>query len=187
LPQTEVIKSENRIPKLETNSNIQKVIRIDGFVKRPRSRRTNLVARNVLKVRRSDNEMKRNAEIGLFTKTSRFDQAIEDQSEKTVPAGGAKLPSQMNPAGGANTHPPIMPSKPGEFLRGRADRPAPLSAPKAADFKNDPMRIGKGVAVLALDADALGRPGDGMQATAAEDVSFLFRRFLLGGGCPGRR
>jgi hypothetical protein len=48
----------------------QKVIRIDDFVKRPRSRRANLVARGVLTVRRSDNEMKRNAEIGLFTKSS---------------------------------------------------------------------------------------------------------------------
>jgi hypothetical protein len=167
LPQTEVIESENRIPKLETNSNIQKVIRIDGFVKRPRSRRANLVARGALKVRRSDNEMTRNAEIGLFTKPSRFDQAIEDQSEKRVPVGGAKAPPHMKPAGGAYAHPPIMPCKPGEFLRSRADRPTPLGAPKAADFKNDPMRIGKGVAVLALDADTLGWPGDGMQAAAA--------------------
>jgi len=48
------------------------VIRFDDFVKRPRSRRANLVARGVLKVRRSDSEMKRNAEIGLFTKSSRL-------------------------------------------------------------------------------------------------------------------
>jgi hypothetical protein len=32
----------------------------------------NLVARGVLSVRRSDSEMKRNAEIGLFTKSSRL-------------------------------------------------------------------------------------------------------------------
>ena len=49
----------------------QKIIRFDDFVKRPRSRRANLVARGVLKVRRSDREMKRNAEIGLFRKSSR--------------------------------------------------------------------------------------------------------------------
>jgi len=48
----------------------QKAIRIDGFVKRPSSRRANRVEWGVLHVRRSDNEMKRNAEIGLFTKPS---------------------------------------------------------------------------------------------------------------------
>ncbi len=48
-----------------------KVIRFDDFVKRPMSRRANLVARGVLKVRRSASEMKRNAEIGLLTKSSR--------------------------------------------------------------------------------------------------------------------
>jgi hypothetical protein len=47
----------------------QKVIRFDDFVKSPRSRRANLVSRGVLAIRRSDNEMKRNAEIGLFTKS----------------------------------------------------------------------------------------------------------------------
>jgi len=35
------------------------------------SRRANLVARGVLKVRRSNSEMKRNAEIGIFTKSSK--------------------------------------------------------------------------------------------------------------------
>jgi hypothetical protein len=32
----------------------------------------NLVSRGVLIVRRSDNEMKRNAEVGLITKSSKF-------------------------------------------------------------------------------------------------------------------
>ena len=41
----------------------------------PSSRRANLVSRGVLKVRRSDSEVKRNAEIGLFTKPS----ALENQ------------------------------------------------------------------------------------------------------------
>ena len=44
----------------------------DGFVKRPRSRRANLAERGVLEVRRSDSEMKRNAEIGFSTKPSRL-------------------------------------------------------------------------------------------------------------------
>jgi hypothetical protein len=50
--------------------NSKKIIRIDDFVKRPRSRRANLVPRGVLSVRRSGSEMTRNAEIGLFTKSS---------------------------------------------------------------------------------------------------------------------
>jgi hypothetical protein len=35
-----------------------------------RSRRANLVERGVVKVRRSDSEMKRNAEIGFFAMSS---------------------------------------------------------------------------------------------------------------------
>lgn len=50
----------------------QKVIHIDDFVKRSRSRRPNLMARGILAVRRSDSEMKRNEKIGLFTKSSRI-------------------------------------------------------------------------------------------------------------------
>jgi hypothetical protein len=52
--------------------NLQIVERIDDFVKRPRSRRANLVPRGVLAVRRSGDEMKCNAEIGLFAKSSIF-------------------------------------------------------------------------------------------------------------------
>jgi hypothetical protein len=50
----------------------QKLIRFDDFVKGTRSRRESLVARGVLAVRRSGSEIKRNAEIGLFTKSSGF-------------------------------------------------------------------------------------------------------------------
>jgi hypothetical protein len=60
----------------------QKIIRFYDFVKRPRSRRANLVARCVLKVRRSASEMKRNAEIGLFTKSSKFN---VDRDKANVP------------------------------------------------------------------------------------------------------
>jgi hypothetical protein len=48
------------------------VIHLNGFVKRPRPRRANLVARGLITVNRSDSEMKRNAEIGLSTKSSKF-------------------------------------------------------------------------------------------------------------------
>jgi hypothetical protein len=47
-----------------------KVTLCDGVVKSPSSRRANLVSRGVLLVRRSDSEMKRNAEIGLLTTPS---------------------------------------------------------------------------------------------------------------------
>jgi hypothetical protein len=50
----------------------QEFIHFDDFVRRTRSRRASLVARGVLPVRRSDNETKRNAEIGLLTKSSKF-------------------------------------------------------------------------------------------------------------------
>ncbi|HSM90877.1 MAG TPA: hypothetical protein VLT56_12735 [Desulfobacterales bacterium] len=64
--------------------NQEKVIRIDGFVKRPSSRRANLVECGVLSVRRSDSGMKRNAEIGLFTKLSIIDirQDGQDQQDR---------------------------------------------------------------------------------------------------------
>jgi hypothetical protein len=48
----------------------KKTPRLDGFVKGPSSKRANLVSRGFLFVRRSDDEMKRNAEIGLFTEPS---------------------------------------------------------------------------------------------------------------------
>jgi hypothetical protein len=48
----------------------QHIIGSDELAKGPRSRRANLVARGVLVMRRSDSEMKRNAEIGLFTNSS---------------------------------------------------------------------------------------------------------------------
>ena len=52
--------------------------------------RENLVSRGVLTVRRSDSEMKRNAEIGLFTKPSGFvnhegtEQQEDDQNKLSV-------------------------------------------------------------------------------------------------------
>jgi hypothetical protein len=51
--------------------NSLKATLCDDFVKSPR--RANLVSRGVLIVRRSDNAMKRNAEIGVFTKSSVLD------------------------------------------------------------------------------------------------------------------
>jgi hypothetical protein len=42
------------------------------------------VARGVLEVRRSDSEMKRNAEIGLFTKSSLFERFDRRPSEEPV-------------------------------------------------------------------------------------------------------
>jgi hypothetical protein len=53
----------------------QKVLWADGFVKSPSSRHANLVAQSVLAVRRSDREMKRNAEMGFFTMSSNLRRA----------------------------------------------------------------------------------------------------------------
>jgi hypothetical protein len=53
--------------------DLQKDVRFDDFVIGTRSRRANFVARGVLSVRRSDREMKRNAEIGPITKSLWFD------------------------------------------------------------------------------------------------------------------
>jgi hypothetical protein len=54
----------------DKNNSVERNTQIDGFVKRPSSRRASLAARGVLVVRRSASEMKRNAEIGFFTKPS---------------------------------------------------------------------------------------------------------------------
>jgi hypothetical protein len=53
-------------------ANLQRVTPNDDFVKRPSSRRAK---RGVLPVRRSDRALKRNAEIGRFTKSSRKEQS----------------------------------------------------------------------------------------------------------------
>jgi len=58
----------------------------DGFVKSPRSRRANSVSRGVLAVRRSDHGMKRNAEIGVFTKSSKRESRNEDRMENITKA-----------------------------------------------------------------------------------------------------
>jgi len=50
----------------------QNAIRSDDVVKRPRPRRAILVPRGVVTVRRSGDEITRNAEIGLFTTSSRL-------------------------------------------------------------------------------------------------------------------
>jgi hypothetical protein len=61
---------------------VLKVIRINGFVKSPSSRRASRVESGVLSVRRSDNAMKRNAEIGLFTKPSNRDLANNGNTDR---------------------------------------------------------------------------------------------------------
>jgi hypothetical protein len=45
-------------------------LKFDGFARGPTSRRADLVTGGELPVRRSGREMKRNAEIALFTKPS---------------------------------------------------------------------------------------------------------------------
>lgn len=107
-----------------------------------------------------------------------FDQAVEDQAEEGGAGGGGEAPAQVDQAGGADAHAPGVAREPGELLRGRTDRPAARGIPETADFKNDPVRVGEGVAVPAFDFDPIGRPGDGVQAAAAEDEGFFPRGLL---------
>ena len=53
-----------------TLPRLRGAIHLDGFVKGSRPMRVNLVARGILTERRGDNQIKRNAEIGLFAKPS---------------------------------------------------------------------------------------------------------------------
>jgi hypothetical protein len=62
--------------------------------------RASLVAQGVLPVRRSDGEMKRNAEIGLFTKSSRF-QALDKINQVPYPV---RLELLLEPRHVADAH-----------------------------------------------------------------------------------
>jgi hypothetical protein len=48
------------------------------------------------------------------------------------------------------------------------------------DFKNNPVGIGEGVMMRALDRDALRSPGDGLVALTTDNVLLFFGRSLCG-------
>jgi len=116
----------------------------------------------------------------LFALSGGFQKAVQDQPEKGASLHRQEHPSQMNPACGADAHPPAVARKPGEIVRGRADRPASRGALKTTDFEHKSVRIGKGVYVPTLNADAVGRPGDRVPAGPAEKIDLLVRRPFAG-------
>ncbi len=93
----------------------------------------------------------------------RFHQSIQNQTVKRV-VSRPKQPSQVYQALAAVADFPAETSKPGEFIRGRAGVTATDGRLKAADFINDPARIGKGVNMGAVDNDSVGWTGDRVKA-----------------------
>ena len=92
---------------------------------------------------------------------------------KNIAGIGAKQPTQMGQAHGAEANSPAVPRKPAEIISGCSGIPAAGRILKTTDLKNDPVGIGKGVLVGALHRNPFNRPGDGLAALAAYDI-FLF-------------
>ena len=121
-----------------------------------------------------------------YRPSRRFDQALEYQAVKTVPAGGAEHPPQVGQAGNTQTRPPAVPGKPGELGTRRTHSRAARRVLETADLKHDAMGVGEGVTVGAVHGDTFLHPCDRVQAIAAENVRFRFRAFFLGNGAGGR-
>ena len=116
----------------------------------------------------------------------RFYQSIQNQTVKRV-ISRQKQPSQVQQALAAVADFPAETSKPGEFIRGRSGITAADGRLKAADFINDPVRIGKGVSVRAVDNDSVGWTGDRLKALCAANIflflhNLFFRNGFLGCG-----
>ena len=116
----------------------------------------------------------------------RFHQSIQNQTVKRV-ISRQKQPSQVQQALTAVADFPTETSKPGEFIRGRSGITAADGRLKAADFINDPARIGKGVSVRAVDNDSVGWTGDRLKALCAANIflflhNLFFRNGFLGCG-----
>jgi hypothetical protein len=73
------------------------------------------------------------------------------------------------------TYAPAVAGKPGKLVTGSTGVAASDDIFEAADIKNKPVRIGKGVAVRPLNRDPVIRPSDCLAALAADDVFFLLR------------
>ena len=92
---------------------------------------------------------------------------------------GTENPSQMGQAHRTITYPPVITGKPGKLIRGSAGVTAPDNASKATDIEDDPVRIGKSVAVGPLDGKSVIRPGDCLPALTAQDVFLLLGRWFF--------
>ena len=116
----------------------------------------------------------------------RFHQSIQNQTVKRV-VSRQKQPSQVQQALAAVRDFPTETFKPGEFTRGRSGGTAADGRLKAADFINDPARVGKGVNMGTVDNDSVGGTGDRLKALCTANIFFFlhnlfFRNGFLGGG-----
>ena len=116
----------------------------------------------------------------------RFHQSVQNQTVKRV-VSRQKQPSQVQQALAAVRDFPAEALEPGEFIRGRAGITAADGRLKAADFINDPARVGKGVNMGTVDNDSVGGTGDRLKALCTANIFFFlhnlfFRNGFLGGG-----
>lgn len=85
-----------------------------------------------------------------------------------------KKPSKMNMTMDTYCNAPGISREPGEFDRRQPDITAPPGIPKTTDFINNAFRVGEGVGMCTVDLPDLGRGGDLVKASPADD------------GIPGR-
>ena len=115
----------------------------------------------------------------------RFHQSIQNQTVKRI-ISRQKQPSQVQQALATIGDFPAETLEPGEFIRDRSGVTAADGRLKAADFINNPARIGKGVNMGAVDNDSVGWTGDRLKALCAANILvFLHNRFFRNGflGC----
>ncbi len=98
--------------------------------------------------------------------------AIEDQSVKTVRIRRIEQPSKMHQTPDANRNSPAISRKPAELIRRRPHITAPFDSSKTPDLKNNSMGVGKGMLVRALDGDPFGRMRYDIKALTATDKGF---------------
>ena len=116
----------------------------------------------------------------------RFHQSIQNQTVKRI-ISRQKQPSQVHQALATVGDFPAETLEPGEFIRGRSGVTAADGRLKAADFINNPARIGKGVNMGAVDDDSVGWAGDRLKALCAANIflflhNLFFRNGFLGCG-----
>ena len=116
----------------------------------------------------------------------RFHQSIQNQTVKRV-VSRQKQPSQVQQALATVGDFPAETLEPGEFIRDRSGVTAADGRLKAADFINNPARIGKGVNMGAVDDDSVGWAGDRLKALSTANIfiflhNLFFRNGFLGCG-----
>jgi hypothetical protein len=108
-----------------------------------------------------------------------LDDSTADQPVKEMAIRRCETPPEMRMALGTNRDTPQVTGKPGEFRRCRSHIAATPGILVAGDFKNDALRVGKGVRVRAIDDPAFCRGGDHVQALPADDGTVDCRDRLI--------